>query len=415
MRRLVVIVGAAFALAGCGGAETGSGATELVSAGPVKMSVQAQGELRAAKATSLRVPGQNFAPRQLLWTVPDGSQVEEGDVVARFGAPQSKLELDKALIEIQRNALARVAKESDLDVGLDRVDVELAQAESALVIARRYARADFEAVARNTVLDAVQDQEFLGEKTGVLRWRQDQSAQRGEAELHVLGVQRGNLETEAQTKQGDLAALELRAPHDGIFMLSQNWSGEIPRVGEQVWATSDFATLPDTETLEVELRLAQFEAQTVALGQKVELAPAGFPEQVVVGEVTWIASSPRPMSRQNPARFVSLKASVPAAHARTFGWVPRQAINARIVLLDAETAITVPNIALAGSGDQVQVSVVNGGTVSDREVRLGVRGPSRSQVVEGLAPGDRVVLATATVAPGTESAPDDAAPPEATP
>ena len=129
----------------------------------------------------------------------------------------------------------------------------------------------------------------------------------------------------------------------------------------------------------------------------------------------WIASSPRPLSRQNPARFVSLKASVPAAHATRFGWVPRQAINARIVLLDAETAITVPNIALAGSGDRVQVSVVDGGTVSDREVRLGVRGPSRSQVVEGLAPGDRVVLATATVAPGTESAPDDAAPPEATP
>ncbi|HEY9144793.1 MAG TPA: HlyD family efflux transporter periplasmic adaptor subunit, partial [Arenimonas sp.] len=321
------------------------------------------------------------------------------------------------------------------------------QAESALAIARRYARADFAAIARNTILDAVQDEQFLGEKTGVLRWRQDQSSQRGEAELNVLGVQRGSLQADVDTKREDLSALELRAAHDGIFMLVQGWSGEPPRVGEQLWASGEFATLPDVETLEVELRAAhdgifmlvqgwsgepprvgeqlwasgefatlpdvetlevelrlpQQEAQGLALGQKVELAPLGHPAQQTVGEITWIASAPRAVSRQNPAKFVSAKASVPADAARQYAWVPGQAFTGRIILLQADAAITVPNVALSGNGDRTEVNVLEGGEPTPRPVVVGVRGPSRTQVVEGLAVGDRVLLATADALPDPEA------------
>lgn len=392
MRCLVLALGSVFALAACGNVQPGPVPTEVVSEVPTKMWVRAQGELKAAKATVLRVPGQNFVRRQLVWMQPDGSQVTSGEVLARFEAPQSKLELDKTLLEIQRNALARAAKESELGIGLDSLEVELAQAESALVIAQRYARADFDAFARNTILDAVQDEAFLGEKAGVLRWRQAQSAERGAAELNVLGVQRGNLETDARMKREDLSALEILAPHDGIFMLAPTWSGELPRLGEQLWATGDFATLPDVDTLEVELTLAQAEANAVSVGQKVELAPVGFPEQQVVGEITWIAASPRPISRQNPAKFVSLKASVPAEQAKVFGWVPRQAFTARITIFEADAAITVPNVALTGSGDHAEIKVMENDEVKLRSVVLGARGPARTQVLQGLAPGSRIIL-----------------------
>ena len=393
MRRPVLALLAALALAGCGDTAPGGRATEVVAQAPVEFWVRAEGELKAAKATPLRVPGTNWARRQLVWVLPDGSPVKAGDLVARFDAPQSKLQLDKALIDLQRNALARAGKETELDVGLGRVDVELAQAESALTIARRYARADFEAIARNTILDAVQDEKFLGEKTGVLRWRQDQSSQRGAAELNVLGVQRGSLQADVDTKREDLSALELRAAHDGIFMLVQGWSGEPPRVGEQLWASGEFATLPDVETLEVELRLPQQEAQGLAVGQKVELAPLGHPGQQAHGEITWIASAPRAMSRQNPAKFVSAKASVPAEAAREYAWVPGQAFSARILLLVADQAITVPNVALSGNGEQAEVNVLEDGEPVARPVVVGIRGPSRTQVIEGLVPGDRVLLA----------------------
>lgn len=382
-------------LAGCGAAPDAVVPTERVAEAPAEFWLRAEGELKAAKATPLRVPGRNYARRQLVWMLPDGSPVKAGELVARFEAVQSQLELDKALLDLQRNALAKAGKSRELEVGLDRIDVELAQAEGALAIAQRYARADFEAIARNTVLDAVEDEGFLREKSGVLRWRQDQSAQRGEAELDVLAVQRGTLETNAADKRSDLEALELRAPHDGIFMLVSGWSGQPPQIGEQLWAGGDFANLPDLGALEVELNVPQQEAQGLALGQAVQFTPLGHPDQHATGEITWIASAPRATSRQSPAKFLSAKASVPIEAARRYRWVPGQAFELKIIQFAAPAVVTLPNLAIAGERGQAYVMVLGEDGPERREVELGVRGPARTEVKAGLRPGERVLLAAA--------------------
>ena len=100
---------------------------------------------------------------------------------------------------------------------------------------------------------------------------------------------------------------------------------------------------------------------------------------------------------------MSAKASVPADAARQYAWVPGQAFTGRIILLVADEAITVPNVALSGNGGQAEVNVLEGGEPTPRPVVVGVRGPSRTQVVEGLAVGDRVLLATADALPGPEA------------
>jgi len=410
MRGLLLTV---LLLAGCGDAALESRPTEQVTLAPAEFWVQAEGELKATQATPLQVPGRNWSGRQLVWMIEDGSPVKAGDVVARFTAAQAQLELDKAMLDLQRNALAKASKESELEIGLDRVDVELVQAQSALVIAQRYARADFEALARNVVLDAVQDEQFLGEKTEVLRWRQGQSSQRGQAEIQVLDVQRDSIDANARTRREDLEALELTAAHDGVFVLASSWSGTRAQIGQLMYAGTDFATLPDTTSLEVELRLPQQEAQGLAVGQRVLLHPLGAPAQVVESELTWVASAPRQINRQSPARYVSTKASVPADAAQRHGWVPGQAFTGRIVLLDAPEAVTVANVAIAQEGGESTVQVLKAGVAAARAVTLGVRGPARSQVLSGLEVGEIVLLgrevdAATTATPGTSPAPEAA-------
>jgi len=379
--------------AGCSPAPDSSLAVETVQAGALELAIFADGTLKSAKSTPLLVPGPQWNRRQLVWMKPDGSRVEAGEVIARFTADQGVLELDKALLDLQRNALARVAKGAELEATQGRVGVDLAQVDTELAIATRYADADLAMFARNQILDAIQDQRFLDEKRGVLEWKRDQASERGGAEIAVLDSQKASFQLNADRRRGDLEALELVAPNAGVMVLTPDWSNEKPKLGAALWAGNEFATLPDPSTLEVELVLPHLEAQGLTAGQAVELFPAGRPDLAVRSELSWVASAPQQRGgRGNPVRYIAMKAALPADIAHERGWVPGQAFRGRIFLREAAQAISVPNLAVIADGEERFVDVINGSTVERRAVVLGVRGPARSEVVEGLSPGERVLL-----------------------
>lgn len=408
------VVAAGLLLSGCGD-EAAPAAVEVLQPGEIVLTVSAEGELRSSRATTLRVPGNQWAERRLEWMLPEGSTVAKDEVMARFSAESGKVELAQAVLDLQRNALARAAKEGELAATQGRVAVDLSQVGVQLGIAERYAGADVAAIARNQVLDAVQDAEFLGDKRDTLRWRQGQSATRGGAEMAVLDAQRATIDLTAANKREDLAALELRAPHAGVLVLSANWSGEKPSVGSTLRAGFEFGTLPDTGAMEVELAVPQVLAQGVKVGNAVEVFPPGRPEQAVTTELSFVASGAKALSRRNPVKYLSMKAPIPAEDVRRFGWVPGQALSARVVLLAADDALTVPNVAVRAEAGKHFVQVREGAGFVRREVELGVRGGARSQVLAGLAPGDEVLLVAAgeegdgEVAEGTQDAEGDAA------
>ncbi|HEX6832542.1 MAG TPA: hypothetical protein VF132_03320 [Rudaea sp.] len=378
---------------------------ERVREAPADLCVQAEASLRSAKATPLVVPGQQWSGRQLLWMLPDGSEVKEGDLVARFAAQESKMELDKALVELQRSAIARAAKSAELSDAQGKLGVDLAQVAGQLAIAQRYAHATAAALALNKILDAVQDETFLNIKQGALQWSRLNAQTRGAAELALVDAQKSTNDVLVADKRKDLAALELRAPHAGLLMLETNWSGEKPRVGQSMWAGNTFANLPDTQNLEAEIALPQAEAQGIREGLAVELAPLGAPEQKTLSTISWVAAAPALRSRESPVKYLSMKAHVPADAVTRYHWLPGQRFVARIVLLRSERALTVPNIALENRGEVSTVSVRVGGRIEPRNVKVGARGPSRSQILEGLSPGDEIVLSTASAAPAPK-APD---------
>lgn len=390
--RCVGVMTLLLALGGCSQDVT-TPVVETVTAGPLLLSVQGEGELKSAKATPLMVPGSQWAERQLAWALPEGSPVKKGELIARFSAEQGKLELAQAMVDLERNALARAGKEGDLATGRGRVSVDLSQVGTQLGIARRYAGADIDTIARNEVLDAVQDVHFLGTKQGTLQWRQGQLGKRGGAELAVLDAQRATYAINAKRRQDDLDALELRAPHDGVLMLAANWTGDKPQVGSTLRAGFEFGSLPDVSAMEVELSLPQLEAQGLKAGDIVLLAPVGRPEQAITTKLSWVASGAKVRSRQSPVKYLTMKAPVPATAVREFQLVPGQRMRAQVQLFKAASAVSVPNIAISSEDGKNFVQVLADGELRRREVVLGARGTARSQVLKGLRTGDAVLLA----------------------
>lgn len=391
--RLAALVPAALvlALAACGG-DTTPAASEIVTRGELLLAVEGEGELRSSKPTPLNVPGRNWATRQVEWMLPEGSVVKKGDLLARFVAPDGKQELDQALVDLQRNALARIAKEGELRAGQGRVSVDLSQVAIQLGIAQRYADADLDAFARNEVLDAIEDSRYLGAKQDTLEWRRAQSGSRGGAELAVLDAQRATFELNAKTRQADLDALELRAPNDGVLLLTPNWSGDKPLVGASMFAGIEFGSLPDTSAMEVQIDLPQIEAQGVAVGNEVELHPLGRPDQRFSSKLSWVASAAKTLGRESPVKYLSMRAPVPAEAVEKHGFVPGQRFAANVVLAREPAALGVANVAIEQQDGKQWVQVRRGRDFERREVELGVRGTARSQVLEGLEDGDEVLL-----------------------
>ena len=405
--RVASVLACALAVTACGAPEVPV-ASETVARGALTLSVRGEGELRSAKPTPLIVPGKNWSARQVEWMVPEGSLVKKGDLLARFISPEGEQQLAQAMIDLQRNALARAAKESGLDATQGRVEVDLSQVAVQLGIAQRYAEADLSTVARNQVLDAIEDKEYLQVRQGVLQWQRDQSDVRGGAELAVLDAQRATFDMNAQTRKGDLDALELRAPNDGVLLLAANWSGDKPMVGANLRAGFEFGSLPDTSAMEVEIDLPQIEAQGVQAGDAVVLHPLGRPDQRIDSKLSWVASAAKVRNRESPVKFLSMRAPIPSSAVEKYRLIPGQRFAAAVVLLEAKDAMAVPNVAIEQRDDRHWVQVKQGNDYVAREVKLGVRGTARSQVLSGLKPGDQVRLSQIEVpAPGDDDKEQD--------
>ncbi|ALN61345.1 putative lipoprotein [Lysobacter antibioticus] len=381
-------------LSACG-SDTAPATVETVAAAPLRLSVRGEGELKSAKATPLNVPGRNWASRQVEWMLPEGSAVRKGDLIARFSAAQGQQELSQTLIDLQRNLLARAAKQGELATAQSKVAVDLAQVAVQLGIAERYASADLSTMARNEVLDAVQDASYLTAKRDTLEWQRGQAGVRGGAELAVLDAQRATFDLAAKARQSDLDALELRAPNDGVLMLSSNWSGDKPNVGATLRAGFDYGSLPDASAMELELSLPQIEAQGLQVGNAVEMFPVGRPEQRIVSRLSWVASAAKVRNQDSPVKYLTMKAPIPAEAIARYRLVPGQRLEARVILFDSPKALSVANVAIDSDAGKDYVRVREGGDFLRRPIRLGVRGPARSQVLSGLRDGDEVLLAEA--------------------
>lgn len=390
--RSLVTLGICLGLVGCGQAPADTPVTETVQAAPLHMSVHANGTLKATESTKLTVPGRRWNERKIVWLLDDGTQVQHGDVVARFSAKESKQDLAQAKLDLQLNTIARIGKQATLGQDRDKLGVSIANTAWQLAIAKRYANADLAALARNKVLDAVADKEYLSTRQNVLQWRMGQSEQRGAAELAVLAAKRDTLQIEAQQQRSQLDALEVTAPHDGIFMVASDWSGRNLHVGGMVRGGRTLATLPNIASMDVLIAVPQMQARGVEVGDAVHMHPLGQPSQTVDTRIFWIAPAAQTRSRQSPVKYVMMKAKVPKSAIAEYRWMPEQRFAVDISIFASDKAISVPNLAIDAGGGQPRVFVLEGGEPVARKVTLGARGSSRSQVVKGLEAGDQVLI-----------------------
>lgn len=392
-------LGALALLAGCGSSPQSNLPSLVVQPQAFEIGVAASGELRAAQSTPINVPNVVMGPQVLTWIAPEGEALEAGDAIARFDGSQFELERDRADIELSKVGLSREAKARELSLELSGVSGSRALVVEELALSQRFASADLRLYSRNEILDMLQDQAYLGSQSRYFDWKATQSEQRSEAEIALLETQAARHRLRMEQNAANLGRLEVVAPHAGVLVHARNWWGEAPSAGQTVWPGMKLGELPAAGGFEARLHVLESEAGGLAVDQAVAVRLDAAPTRTFAGRVKSIGQVAAPRERDSPVKYfefiVSLDESDPSLMRSG------STVTARVEVARLEAALAVPNQALYSDAQGSWVYVLDrGGRAERRAVQTGRRSGTRTEIVEGLAAGERIALARP---PGAEA------------
>ena len=176
------------------------------------------------------------------------------------------------------------------------------------------------------------------------------------------------------------AKTRIIAPFDGIIGARRVSVGTFIRTGE---AITDLANIDD---IRVTFSTPERFLSRLSQGATVTVSTPAFPNYELDGKI--IVIEPIIDAATRSARVVARVQNV----GRKFR--PGMSANISAVLSERMNAMTIPNEAVFGSGDQSFVFVVKAdSTVSRVPLTLGTRLPNAVEVVAGLDPGMTVVRA----------------------
>jgi HlyD family secretion protein len=321
-------------------------------------------------------------------SVEKGSQVAAGAAIGELESAEWKTAADAAearvaQVQAELDALQRGGRApdlADLDGQLAKLQLERQQTEKELSAVRRLieknAATRYEAQTLEDRLALIQQQRSaLSARRAVLFTPADRSG---------LEARLREARTSVKAARDKQAQGVLRAPIAGAVYQVDPRPGAFLNPGDLV------ATIGRLDELLVKVFIDEPELGRVAPGM-----PA---------VITWDAMP----SRQWDGRVDRMPAQIVTMGTRQVGEVsvrivnagqalpPGANINAAIRSREAAQAVTVPKESLRREGGVQGVYVLAGNQVQWRPVKIGITNITHAQVLEGVAAGDRVLLATDT-------------------
>jgi len=177
----------------------------------------------------------------------------------------------------------------------------------------------------------------------------------------------------------------LIAPFDGTVAKIVGEVGEYSTPSPPGVATPPAIDLIDESCLYVKAPMDEVDAPKVMVGQPVRITLDALPKQSFPGKVRRVAPYVSAVEKQ--ARTVDIEATFddPASAGRL---LVGYSADVEIILEVRKDALRVPTAALLEGG---RVLVLEQGKLAERKVRTGLANWEHTEVVDGLAAGDRIV------------------------
>lgn len=175
-------------------------------------------------------------------------------------------------------------------------------------------------------------------------------------------------------------AAEMAAPVSGTVYRTDAKKGQMVRVGDPLLAVADLGRL------RVRTNVDQVDLGRVRPGARVQVTSNAYPGRVWNGRVSDVV--PHVVVKESRAVSESLAVLEPP----TEGLVPGMTVDVEIIVAESPDAVQVPADAVVSRGGEQLVFKLDGSRVRAMPVKLGLSSVTATEVLEGLSPGDLVVV-----------------------
>ncbi len=358
--------------------------------GVFEMQTEGRGLLRAATSTPVTVPNELRGRQNLAWLLPDGSVVKAGEIVARLDETEAERQEQESRSNITKADLQIAARTGSQGQERFELGEQLRMTGMERDVSQRFSQKDETVFSRNDIIDSQVSLEFLDKKTGILQSKQKRQGKQHAADMQLLGLQRQTHSLKMQQVVEARGRMALAAPHDGVFVLGRNWSGERIKVGDTLWTGQEIGQLPDLSTLEALIRVLESEMSGVSVGTLASIELDAQPGTIYTGKVKSVSAVASPIERESPLKYFDIMVSFDKPDISVMK--PGLSAHAVLHVKRQESVMAVPNQALFRKGDENWVWVESGRSYEKRSVKIGDRSPMRSVILEGLKAGDLVAL-----------------------
>jgi macrolide-specific efflux system membrane fusion protein len=277
---------------------------------------------------------------------------------------------------------------AEIDPRLALNDLQIAQADLAKLGAEERGL-----LARRRQAARELDRQWALQQGGVSSQREREQAQlalqRLDADLAAIRASIQRARHVVEQERTKLAYSRIEAPIDGLVLTIDTLEGQTVIASQQA---PTILKLGDLSRIKIKAHVSEADIMRVKLGQTARFSLLGDPDKYYDGKVEEILPTPEKI---NNAMFFDVQFSVDNRNRQLRSEMTAQVT---IVLDEARQALAVPLMALdEEEGPWYSVRIVRAeGAEETKRVRIGLRGQTHAQVLEGLAAGDKVVLSAPT-------------------
>ncbi|MFQ3610854.1 MAG: efflux RND transporter periplasmic adaptor subunit [Fimbriimonadales bacterium] len=302
----------------------------------------------------------------------------------------SQQQVDSALAQLENARSQRVSTEKRLQTLEQDLQARLETARARV--------AEAEANLRSAEANRVQvqlAQQALEEARAQFKQAQTQLEQARsnlrqirlrEADIATAKAQRARADAQVYNARVQLDSTTITAPLGGVVIARFVEQGTIVPPGTSLFSQGNtLLQIADTSRMYVEVSVDEADIGNVRIGQPVTIRIDAFPRERFRGRVSRI--DPQAVVENN-VTVVKVRVEIEKPDTRL-----KPGLNATCEFLVArkDDVVAVPNEAVNQTREGTYVEVMRNGTPQRREVKVGLQGNEKTEITDGLQPGEIVV------------------------